>query len=71
MRVVPIPVLKWLSSSPGEREWLTRMAENEFDLWVMRLIQENMPIFSRTVQCVAGTASSENSSLSDLAWVDS
>ena len=45
------------------------MAENEFDLWVERIVRENMPIFSRTVQCVAGTASSENSSLSDLAWV--
>ncbi len=44
------------------------MAEKEFDLWVTRLINENMPIFSRTVQCVAGTASSENSSISDLAW---
>ena len=45
------------------------MAENEFDLWVERIIRENMPIFSRTVQCVAGTASNENSSLSELAWV--
>ncbi|MFZ0932468.1 MAG: HDOD domain-containing protein [Syntrophobacteraceae bacterium] len=44
------------------------MIEEGFDLWVMRLVQENMPIFARTVQCVAGTASSENSSLSDLAW---
>jgi HD-like signal output (HDOD) protein len=45
-----------------------KVAEKEFDLWVMRLVNENMPIFSRTVQCVAGTASRENSSLSDLAW---
>jgi len=44
------------------------MAEKEIDLWVMRLVQENMPIFARTVQCVAGTASRENSSLSELAW---
>ena len=45
------------------------MAENEFDLWVERIVRENMPILSRTAQCVAGTASRENSSLSDLAWV--
>ncbi len=44
------------------------MAENEIELWVTRLIRENMPIFTRTVQCVAGTASRENSSLSQLAW---
>ncbi len=44
------------------------VAENELDLWVMRLVQENMPIFNHTVQCVAGTASRENSSLSELAW---
>ena len=44
------------------------MAENELDLWVNRLVNENMPIFARTAQCVAGTASRENSSLSELAW---
>ncbi len=44
------------------------MAENELDLWVERLVGENMPVFSRTVQCVAETASRENSSLSELAW---
>ena len=44
------------------------MAENEFDLWVERIVRENMPIFSHTVQCVAGTAERENSSLSELAW---
>ena len=44
------------------------MAEKEVDLWVTRLVKENMPIFARTVQCVAGTASRENSSLSELAW---
>ena len=52
----------------SKREWLTRMAENEFDLWVERIVRENMPIFSRTVQCVAGMAERENSSLSELAW---
>src|SRR5208337_4910571 len=45
-----------------------QMAENELDLWVERLVGENMPVFSRTVQCVAETASRENSSLSELAW---
>ncbi len=44
------------------------MIEEGFDLWVMRLVQESMPIFARTVQCVAETANCENSSLSDLAW---
>ena len=44
------------------------MAEKDLDLWVKRLVNENMPIFARTVQCVAGTASRENSSLSELAW---
>ncbi len=47
------------------------MAEKEFDLWVTRLVQENMPIFTRTVQSVAGTASRENSSLSESGLVDS
>jgi HD-like signal output (HDOD) protein len=45
-----------------------KVAEKEVDLWVTRLVKENMPIFARTVQCVAGTASRENSSLSELAW---
>jgi len=40
----------------------------EFDLWVTRLIRENMPIFNRTVQIVAAAASRENGSLSELAW---
>ncbi len=44
------------------------MAETEFNNWVERLIRENMPIFTRTAQCVAGMAGSENCSLSDLAW---
>ncbi|MGA2404064.1 MAG: HDOD domain-containing protein, partial [Syntrophobacteraceae bacterium] len=44
------------------------MAEKEIDLWVTRLVRENMPVFTRTVQCVAGAASRENSSLSELAW---
>jgi len=42
--------------------------EQGFDLWVDRLANENMPIFNRTVQGVAGTATRENSSLSELAW---
>jgi HD-like signal output (HDOD) protein len=45
-----------------------KVVEKEFDLWATRLVKEDMPIFARTVQCVAGTASRENSSLSDLAW---
>lgn len=44
------------------------MAEKEIDLWVTRLVQENMPIFTRTVERVAGMASKENGSLSELAW---
>ncbi len=44
------------------------MAETEFDKWVMRLIRENMPIFTRTAQSVAGMAGSENCSLANLAW---
>jgi HD-like signal output (HDOD) protein len=47
---------------------VVKVVESELDLWVMRLVQENMPIFNDTVQCVAGTASDENSSLSELAW---
>jgi len=42
--------------------------EQGLDLWVERLVKENMPIFSRTVQCIAGTTTRENSSLSELAW---
>ena len=44
------------------------MPEREFDQWVTRLIRENAPVFTRTVQSVAGMASSDNCSLSELAW---
>ncbi len=43
------------------------MAEQEIDLWVERITREEMPLFTRTVQCVAGTASKDESSFSDLA----
>jgi HD-like signal output (HDOD) protein len=45
-----------------------KVSEQEFDVWVTRLIRENMPIFNRTVEIVAVAASRENSSLSELAW---
>ncbi|SPF35613.1 putative signal transduction protein [Syntrophobacter sp. SbD1] len=44
------------------------MAEKEIDLWVTRLVQANMPIFTRTVERVAAMANNEESSLSELAW---
>jgi HD-like signal output (HDOD) protein len=44
------------------------VAGQEFDLWVERLVNENMPVFNRTVQSIAGEANRENSSLSDIAW---
>jgi HD-like signal output (HDOD) protein len=44
------------------------MVEKEIDLWVKRLAQENMPVFTRTVQRVAGMAGKENGTLSELAW---
>jgi len=44
------------------------MPETGFDQWVTRVVQESMPIFARTVHSVAGMASSEDRSLSDLAW---
>jgi HD-like signal output (HDOD) protein len=47
---------------------MVNAVEQELDLWVERLAKENMPIFNRTVQCVAGTTTRENSSLSELAW---
>jgi len=44
------------------------MPETAFDQWVTRVVRENMPIFTRTVHCVAGMAGSEERSLSELAW---
>lgn len=42
------------------------MSEIELEAWVERLITESMPIFTRTARSVAGTASRENSSFSEL-----
>ncbi|MCE5333644.1 MAG: HDOD domain-containing protein [Desulfobacteraceae bacterium] len=36
--------------------------------WVERLLDENMPLFIRTVESVANIADREDSSFSDLAW---
>ncbi|MDR3568321.1 MAG: HDOD domain-containing protein [Syntrophobacteraceae bacterium] len=44
------------------------MAERGIDYWVKRLVLEDMPLFSRTVQQVAGMANKENCSFSELAW---
>lgn len=44
------------------------MVESELEYWVDRLVGEDMPLFTRTVQIVAGTASRDDSSFSDLAW---
>ena len=44
------------------------MAERGIDYWVRRLVLEDMPLFSRTVQHVAGMANKENCSYSELAW---
>ena len=44
------------------------MAEQGIEHWVRRFALEEMPLFSRTVQHVAGMASKENCSLSNLAW---
>ncbi|MDR3553212.1 MAG: HDOD domain-containing protein [Syntrophobacteraceae bacterium] len=44
------------------------MAERGIDYWVWRLAREEMPLFSRTVQHVAGMANKENCSFSELAW---
>jgi HD-like signal output (HDOD) protein len=47
---------------------MTGMAERNIDYWVRRLILEDMPLFSRTVQHVAGMANKDNCSYSELAW---
>lgn len=44
------------------------MAKTKLDFWVERLSAENMPLFSRTVQIVTGTAARDDSSVSELAW---
>ncbi|MGC9195974.1 MAG: HDOD domain-containing protein [Syntrophobacteraceae bacterium] len=44
------------------------MAERSIDYWVERLSREDMPLFSCTVQHVAGMATKENFSFSELAW---
>ena len=44
------------------------MAERGIEYWVSRLALEDMPLFSRTVQHVAGMANRDNSSFSELAW---
>ncbi|MHC1726413.1 MAG: HDOD domain-containing protein [Syntrophobacteraceae bacterium] len=44
------------------------MVEKEIDIWVQRLTHEDMPLFTRTVHCVAGLASEEDSSFSELTW---
>jgi HD-like signal output (HDOD) protein len=42
--------------------------EKNLDEWVNRLTKENMPLFARTVQNVAGTAGRDDSSFAELAW---
>ncbi len=44
------------------------MAKSKLDIWVERLSAENMPLFSRTVMIVTGTAARDDSSVSELAW---
>ncbi|MFZ2448652.1 MAG: HDOD domain-containing protein [Syntrophobacteraceae bacterium] len=44
------------------------MDETRLDSWASRLGRESMPVFARTIECVAGTAGSEKSSFSELAW---
>ncbi len=44
------------------------MAERGIDYWVERLSREDMPLFSSTVQHVAGMATKEDCSFSELAW---
>ena len=44
------------------------MAERGIDYWVGRIVREDMPLFSRTVQQVAGMANKENYSFSELTW---
>jgi HD-like signal output (HDOD) protein len=64
MPVVPISILRQFLKT-GEEQ---KMPETAFDQWVTRVVRENMPIFTRTVHCVAGMAGSEDRSLSELAW---
>ncbi len=45
-----------------------RMNETGIDYWVRRLVRQDMPLFSRTVEHVAGMANRENFSFSELAW---
>jgi HD-like signal output (HDOD) protein len=40
----------------------------QLEQWVQKLGLGNMPIFAHTVQTIAATASSEDSSFSELAW---
>lgn len=40
----------------------------EIDVWVQRLTHVEMPLFTRTVNCVAGLAGREDSSFSELTW---
>jgi len=42
--------------------------EKNLDSWTERLGSETMPVFSRTIECVAGMANSESTSFSGLAW---
>jgi len=42
--------------------------EKNLESWAERLGSETMPIFSRTIECVAGMANSESTSFSGLAW---
>lgn len=44
------------------------MDEKNLDFWADRLGGESMPVFARTIESVAGMASSESTNFSGLAW---
>ncbi|MDA8306964.1 MAG: HDOD domain-containing protein [Deltaproteobacteria bacterium] len=44
------------------------MSEQGINYWVRRLVREDMPLFSRTVEHVAAMANKEDYSFSELAW---
>ncbi len=44
------------------------MGERGIENWVNKFCREEMPLFNRTVEHVAGMANQENGSLSELAW---
>ncbi len=64
--IYTVPVKNLLTS--GARCGRMQLDETSLDLWANRLGRESMPVFARTIQCVAGTASSEKSTFSELAW---